>query len=289
MEPDLKREQSHHPRQFADFTYAYPVLSRRSGGISIGVNLNLDKHCNFACPYCQVDRTIPRARQAISIPAIRSELEQLLGACDAMGVFGLERFRSIASQDKQLKDIAISGDGEPTMAPEFPEVCKMLSQLQAARPELNFKLILITNSTLLDKPLVLDGIRSLLSIHGEVWAKLDAGTNEWYQKVNVSRIGLDRIETNLMQLGKHHSYKIQSLFCGLDAELPSATEIDAYLKRLERIKFSGSDIQEVQLHTLARKPAQQSCTPVSGEFLQAIREKIETQIGLTAKVYGMEN
>ena len=46
-----------HPRSFADFRYVYPVVSRRAGGISLGVNLNLDKRCNFRCIYCQVDRS----------------------------------------------------------------------------------------------------------------------------------------------------------------------------------------------------------------------------------------
>ncbi len=286
--PDLAREQSHHPREFADFVYTYPVVSRRSGGVSIGVNLNLDKFCNFDCPYCQVDRTVPKPKQAISVSAIRAELEKLLAAFDANGICGLERFAAIAAADKRLRDIAVSGDGEPTMAPEFGPVCEMLAALQSSRPELDFQLILITNSTLLDRGNVLAGISHLLSRKGEVWAKLDAGTEEWYQRVNISRVGLDRIEANLIRLGQDHPYKIQSLFCGLDGVLPPAGEQDAYLGRLRRIKDSGSDIREVQLHTLARKPAQASCTPVTLGLLQDLRGRIETEIGIPARVYGIE-
>ena len=47
---------SDHARLFEHNRFVYPVLSRRSGGISIGVNLNPDKICNFDCIYCQVDR-----------------------------------------------------------------------------------------------------------------------------------------------------------------------------------------------------------------------------------------
>ena len=46
-----------HPRRFEDFKFVYPVLSRRAHGISIGINTNPDKVCNFDCIYCQVDRT----------------------------------------------------------------------------------------------------------------------------------------------------------------------------------------------------------------------------------------
>jgi hypothetical protein len=164
----------------------------------------------------------------------------------------------------------------------------MLASLQAKRQELGFQLILITNSTLLDRKTVLDGIGHLLSRKGEVWAKLDAGTEAWYQKINVSRVSLDKVEANLIELGRKHPFKIQSLFCGLDGTAPPRAELDAYLERLRRVKDSGAEILEVQLHTLARKPSQASCTPVTGGFLQDLRGRIEAGIGVPAKVYGME-
>lgn len=289
QDPGLKREQSHHPREFEGFVYAYPVISRRSGGVSIGVNLNLDKACNFDCPYCQVDRTVEKPRQAIALPAIRSELERMLQACDATGVCRLEKFAALPDAAKRLRDIAISGDGEPTMVPEFPAVCALLAELQASRPDLDFKLVLITNSTLLDRKGVQEGIDSLLSRRGEVWAKLDAGTEDWYQRINISKLGLDRIEANLIGLGERHPFKIQSLFCALDGEAPPAPEIDAYLQRLRRIRASGAGILEVQLHTLARKPAQAACTPVPADFLRALESRIVAETGVPARVYGIED
>jgi wyosine [tRNA(Phe)-imidazoG37] synthetase (radical SAM superfamily) len=288
-DPGLKREQTHHPREFAGNVYAYPVISRRSGGVSIGVNLNLDKACNFDCPYCQVDRTVEKPRQAIVVPAIRGELIGMLDACDGQGVCRLPKFAGLPDEAKRLRDIAVSGDGEPTMAPEFPAVCAMLAELQAARPELDFKLVLITNSTLLDRKGVRQGIDSLLARRGEVWAKLDAGTEAWYQRINVSKVGLDRIEANLVDLGKRHPFKIQSLFCALDGEAPPAAELDAYLERLRRIRASGAEIAEVQLHTLARKPAQAACTPVEAAFLRDLAARIRAEAGLEARVYGVED
>ena len=288
-DPGLSREHSQHPREFADNVYAYPVVSRRSGGVSIGVNLNLDKACNFDCPYCQVDRSLPKPRQAIVVPAIRAELESMLAACDAAGVCRVEKFAALPDAAKRLKDIAVSGDGEPTMVPEFPAVCAMLAELQASRPDLDFKLVLITNSTLLDRPSVQQGIASLLSRKGEVWAKLDAGTEAWYQRVNISKVSLDRVEANLIDLGRKHPFKIQSLFCGLDGDLPPRDEIDAYLERLKRIRASGSGIDEVQLHTLARKPAQATCSPVAPEFLRDLAGRILAEAGLVARVYGVED
>jgi wyosine [tRNA(Phe)-imidazoG37] synthetase (radical SAM superfamily) len=288
-ESGIRREQSHHPREFAGNVYAYPVLSRRSGGVSIGVNLNLDKACNFDCPYCQVDRTVEKPRQAIVVPAMRAELELMLEAFDAQGVCRLAKFSALPDSAKRLRDIAVSGDGEPTMVPEFPAVCAMLAEVQASRPELDFKLVLITNSTLLDRKGVQAGIDSLLSRRGEVWAKLDAGTEAWYQRINVSRIGLDRVEANLIGLGRTHPFKIQSLFCALGGEAPSEAELDAYLARLERIRASGAEILEVQLHTLARRPSQPACTPVDSALLHRLEDRIRAEAKLPARVYGLED
>jgi hypothetical protein len=285
-DPTLRQAQSHHPREYSDFTYAYPVISRRSGGVSIGVNLNIDKRCNFDCPYCQVDRTVEKPKAPIDLRLLAEEVGRLLGAVDAQGVCRLPQFAGIPDESKRLRDIAVSGDGEPTMVPAFPDVCARLAGLQASRPDLDFKLVLITNSTLLDKAPVLAGIASLLSRKGEVWAKLDAGTEEWFQRINVSRISLDRIEANLVRLGRVHPYAIPSMFHGFDGGNPPPGEVDAYLGRLRRIRDSGSRILEVQLYTLARTPSQAACTPVSGDFLRALRSRIETEAGLPARVYG---
>jgi hypothetical protein len=102
-------------------------------------------------------------------------------------------------------------------------------------------------------------------------------------------VSLDRVEANLVALGQRHPFKIQSLFCALDGEAPSAMEIDAYLERLKRIRASGAEILEVQLHTLARKPAQSSCSPVDAAFLQGLAERIRSEAGLPARVYGVED
>lgn len=286
---DLHRS---HPRIYESFTYAYPVLSRRSGGVSFGVNVNLDKLCNFDCPYCQVDRTVPGKPQALDLAVIRGELDMLLASVDERGVCRLPLFDALPDEQKMLRDIALSGDGEPTMVPEFPAIAEMLAGVQAARPELDFKLVLITNATLLDRAAVQAGVGSLLARRGEVWAKLDAGTEAWYQRVNISRVNLDRIEANLIALGQKHPFKIQSFFCGIRAAEGTLAgwdeaEIAAWLERLQRVRDSGARILEVQLYTLARRPAEAFVQPVSGDFLKAIRARVET-LGIPARVYGVE-
>ena len=73
-----------HSRQFADFTFVYPVISRRSRGLSLGTNLNPDKLCNFDCVYCEVDRRIPGKVSHVDLSQMRDELaamvQQILSA-----------------------------------------------------------------------------------------------------------------------------------------------------------------------------------------------------------------
>jgi wyosine [tRNA(Phe)-imidazoG37] synthetase (radical SAM superfamily) len=249
------------------------------------VNLNLDKLCNFDCPYCQVDRTVPGRPQHLDIPRIRAEVEALLDSVDGRGVCRLPLFDALPDDQKMLRDVALSGDGEPTMVPEFPAICAAMAELQASRPDLDYKLVLITNATLLDRPSVTSGVASLLSKHGEVWAKLDAGTEAWYQKVNISRVSLDRIEANLVALGKAHPFKVQSFFCTIGGKGWDEMEVEAWLGRLSRIKESGARILEVQIYTLARRPAEAFVHPVTAEFLEEMRERVEA-LGVSANVYG---
>ena len=53
----LKQAFTSHPRRWRDFHHCYPVIFRRSKGLSNGINLNPDGARNFDCIYCCVDRT----------------------------------------------------------------------------------------------------------------------------------------------------------------------------------------------------------------------------------------
>src|SRR2546430_6375663 len=67
-----------HCRQFADFTFVYPVISRRSRGLSLGINLNPDKLCNFDCIYCEVDRNVPGRVSEVNLNEMRDELAAMI-------------------------------------------------------------------------------------------------------------------------------------------------------------------------------------------------------------------
>ena len=111
-----------HPRRFDENRFVYPVLSRRSEGISIGVNLNPDKVCNFDCIYCQVDRTSQGDTKFVETKQLLEELEEMLRLVASCELFKHPQFKDAPFHFRRLNDIAFSGDGEPTTYRNFDEI-----------------------------------------------------------------------------------------------------------------------------------------------------------------------
>src|SRR5262245_61233611 len=113
-----------HRRTFADNLYVYAVVSRRSKGVSVGLNLNRDKICNFDCVYCQVDRKTPPLVRDLDVSRLLEELEDMLDLVESGELFEMEKFRETPPELRRLNDIAFSGDGEPTTFPEFGDIVR---------------------------------------------------------------------------------------------------------------------------------------------------------------------
>src|SRR2546421_3678324 len=170
-----------HRRNFAENLYVYAVVSRRSKGVSIGVNLNPDKVCNFDCVYCQVDRKTPPIVREVDVPRLTAELRQMAEMVQSGELFQLERFRGTPAHLRRLNDIAFSGDGEPTTCPEFLEIVQAAAAIKRQRRLTNVKMVLITNATMFHRPKVREALAVLDANNGEIWAKLEAGTEAYYQ------------------------------------------------------------------------------------------------------------
>lgn len=278
---------AHHPRVHAASRWVYPVLSRRSGGISIGVNLNPDKVCNYDCPYCQVDRRGPAPSSEVDPSGVEAELASLLAKVRATGL--AEVFPGVEADRRKLVDIALSGDGEPTSRREFPQICAVVAQArrswirEGGEP---FGLVVITNATLLDRAHVREGL-SILCDHGagEVWGKLDAGTQGFHQVVNASRISLDRVVEQLSDCPPDFPLRIQTLFFRYHDLVPDASEIASWMGRLEGI-LGRRPLAGLQLHTVARATAKSGCHPLPLAWLQDVAEQVQKQLGLSVDVHG---
>ena len=189
-----------HPRSFDDNRFVYPVVSRRSGGVSIGVNLNPEKYCNFDCVYCQVDRTVRGGSvlRKVDLPQLAGELDEMVDLAVSGRLFAGTRFATTPAEYRRLNDIAFSGDGEPTASPIFDEVVELCADVRRRRGLDDVKLVLITNATLLQRERVRRALEVLDANNGEIWGKLDAGTEDYYQAVDRTKVKLAEVLENLV-------------------------------------------------------------------------------------------
>jgi len=275
---------SRHERRFEANRFVYPVISRRSQGLSIGVNLNPDKVCNFDCVYCQVDRSVPGDTRFVDLDGLIDELAWMVPYCASGAIFEHEAFRDTPASLRRLSDLAFSGDGEPTTHVNFDEVIERCADIKRARVP-SLPMILITNASMLHRPHVLRGLSVLDRNHGEIWAKLDAGTAEYFARINRTPVPFDQIVRNILRTATDRPVVIQSLFLRYRDARPSSREIDAYIRRLCSFLAGGGRIRYVQVYTVARRPAESFVAPLHDEELEEIRERIERESGIPARPF----
>src|SRR5437016_394751 len=224
-----------HPRRFEENRFVYPVLSRRSEGISIGVNLNPDKVCNFDCIYCQVDRTSQSETKFVETAQLLDELGSAVDLCATGAIFESEKFKDTPPQFRRLNDIAFSGDGEPTTFKNFDEIIAACAGLKRDRGLEVVKLVLITNASMFHRPHVQRGLAILDQNNGEVWAKLEAGTEEYFKLIDRTTIPFRQILDNITAAAKVRPLVIQALFMRVHGDPPSQPELEAFCGRLNEI------------------------------------------------------
>src|SRR5262245_14793929 len=227
-----------HRRTFVDNLYVYAVVSRRSKGVSIGLNLNPDKICNFDCVYCQVDRRTPPIMDTVNVPRLIEELEEMLELVATGRLFEMERFRQTPAALRRLNDIAFSGDGEPTTCPQFLEIVRKVAEVKQRR-HLAGKLVLITHAQRFHTPAVQPSLEVMDANDGEIWAKLEAGTEEYYRRIERTSIPLQRVLDNISEAANARPIVIQSLFMRLEDQPPPAQELEAFCERLNDILHAG--------------------------------------------------
>jgi wyosine [tRNA(Phe)-imidazoG37] synthetase (radical SAM superfamily) len=274
-----------HRRTFAENRYVYAVVSRRSKGVSIGINLNPDKVCNFDCVYCQVDRKTPPVVRTVDRPRLLEEVETTLDLVLSGELFEMERFRATPPELRRLNDFAFSGDGEPTTYRQFAAVVRDVADIKRRRGLDDVKLVLITNATELHKPRVREGLAVLDANNGEIWAKLEAGTEAYYLQVDRTTIPFRRILDNITETAKVRPVVIQALFLRLHGQPPPSEELEAFCDRLNDICRAGGQIKLVQVYTVARVPAEHYVGPLSDAEVDGIVELVRQRTGLTAEPF----
>jgi len=268
-----------HDRNSAALRYVYPVVSRRAGGVSVGINLNPNNACNWRCIYCQVPNLVRGTAPPVDMVLLEAELRGFL--TDLLQGDFLQTRVPIGA--RRINDIALSGNGEPTSAAEFLPVIELIARL---RTELfvpvNVKTVLITNGSLLYRPEVQQGLREMAKIHGEVWFKLDRASQTGMLQINDTHARVDKVRTNLMSAISNCPTRLQTCWFALDGAPPSIVDENDYLAFLAGLE----GLQGVLLYGLARPSLQLEgprLSVLSEAALQAFAARIAAS-GFSVKV-----
>ena len=258
-----------HSRESAGLRYVYPVVSRRAGGVSIGVNLNTNNACNWRCIYCQVPDLVRGAPPPVDLERLRRELGGFLRDV-LQGDFLATR---VPADARRLNDIALSGNGEPTSAKEFEQVIDLIGAIRAqSGVPATVKTVLITNGSLMQRSGVQSGVGKLAGLNGEVWFKLDRATDAGMRKINNTRVGMAKVRANLAVAAERCPTWIQTCLFALDGAGPDEGEQYAYLEFLRGCKADGIPLKGVLLYGLAR----QSFQPEASRLMPLPAEQLET-------------
>jgi wyosine [tRNA(Phe)-imidazoG37] synthetase (radical SAM superfamily) len=230
-----------------------PVRSRRLGR-SLGINVLPPgrKACTFDCRYCQyglanVVAALPGGARLPTPAEIAAAVEEALAA---------------AAEPPDW--LTFSGHGEPTLHPAFPEIVDRLLELRDRALPRARTAVLSNSSRLHDEE-----IRRALSRLDARILKLDAGTEATFRRFNqpAGELTLASIVDGLARLG---GVTVQSLFAGGPAGNLGASEVDAWLEAIVRIRPLA-----VQLYSLDRAAPTSGLTRAPRQDLEQLRARLE--------------
>lgn len=261
-----------HSRIFADYTYIYPVVSRRSQGLSLGINLNINNACNWRCVYCQVDGLVRGKPTDIDLAKLEYELDSMLNA-----IINDDFLTQYAAKDlRRFNDICLSGNGESTMSKQFLDVVHIITKLRHKYKLTDqVKTLLITNGSEIDRPDISESLKLITQNNGEVWFKVDRATPEAITRVNQVNLTLSHIRKNLELSYQLCPTYIQTCWFKTNEHDPLADEVSAYIDFVISVKNS---ICGILMYSTARNPALpegQNISSVNLEFLSNIAHQLE--------------
>ncbi|MCB9895158.1 MAG: radical SAM protein [Planctomycetes bacterium] len=276
---------SEHSRQFEQLRFAYPVVSRRSRGLSLGLNVNPDKVCNFDCPYCQVDRTVAPRDTSVDFDVMVAEIDALMALAASGEIWTHGKFADTPEKLRRLNDIAFAGDGEPTTYARLGEAIREVHKLRLKHKLPEVKIIVLTNALLLRKPDVMDALSELKAGPYEVWAKLDAGTQDYFEYIAGRKLSLAKVVDSIAHAAEQLEITIQCLFPTIDGKDPGEAEASAVADRINEIQAKGGKLRLIQLYTTARRPATDRIGMIEDARLDELAGVIAAKVDVPVEVY----
>ena len=250
-----------HPRGRRQNRYVYTVRSRRARGISIGINLDPQKTCNFDCVYCEV--------------IDRREIEKGTGrppidARDVAEELAKELSLHSGNAGDPVRDIAFAGDGEPSTFRGFLPLARSLYDVRDSSGFGDVPFVLITNGSGIAREEMRAAHDLFAERGGAFWIKLDAGSEDFYRKICRSAVPFGRVLSNLAEAARRHPVVVQSMFLRWRGEAPGAAEVTAWAGRIADVAAAGGRVSLVQVYTVARETMEKDVTALTAEELERI-------------------
>lgn len=284
---DAHRLMREHPRRWGENLYVYPVISRRSDGLSIGINLSLDEACNFNCVYCQVNRDEVRVqKQSVDLAVMQGELDDLLSQVKSGRFWEDGPFAGVDAGHRRLDNLAFAGNGEPTLCRWFEQAVAIVAAAKVRHHLGDVKIVLMTNASNLRDPGVANGLRLMEHYQGEIWAKLDAGSETAFQATNRARVSFKTLLDNLRAAGQRHELVLQSMCWRRRGGPVNQQDFEDYLDIVLQLRRDGCRLRSVQLYTVARQPAESWVSSLDDAEMDALAARFRERIpDLPAQVY----
>ncbi|MDD1622227.1 MAG: radical SAM protein [Methylococcaceae bacterium] len=265
---------TNHDRDIAGLKYIYPVMSRRAGGLSIGINFNPNNACNWRCIYCQVPDLQRGNAPEMDFGLLADELHFFLDYVQHGDFF--TRF-NITQEQRVIKDLAISGNGEPTSLKDFDKAIRLIGEIATGEGVFpTSKFVLISNGSLIHQSTVQAGLSELARYNGELWFKLDSASEQGRKLINNTGQSQKKLLEHLKIAADLCLTKMQT--CMLHYQQAwSDSEKQAYLRLLTELRDRQIKVQKIMLYSIAR----QSFQP-EAESLQ--KANIEEMNGLAADI-----
>lgn len=237
-----------------------PIHSRRLG-VSLGINLmpNDGKICSFDCVYCEAGYNAQGAGKS-GIPS-RDTIKKMLN----------NKLKAMVEAGESLDVITFSGNGEPTLHPQFKDIVLDVIKLRD-RHFPNAKVSVLSNSTMLKKESVIDALKK---VDNNI-LKLDSAIAPTFRTINQptsNDVIPEGIIAHLMQF--NGKCIVQTMFLrgehnGIKIDNTTDTEINALIDAYKKIAP-----KEVMIYSIDRKTPEENLTKIEKDELEAIGKRIE--------------
>ncbi len=273
-----------HSRKTDRFAYVYPVISRRAAGLSLGVNLNPDGGCNYKCAYCQVPRHV------LDRKAVKPEVEKVLAELDALyemvvsgEIWSAPPFQATEQCLRVIRDISISGDGEPSTHPDFAE---LLPELLLRARRWNLSLQVISNGKGLQRDAVRHSLAAFKPGRDRVWLKADSWCDEDVKNIYRLSVPYAKIYKKMELIMASCPCWLQICLFRRDGQTLSRVPAAEIGKQISAWQKQFPLLEMVQAYTLARQSWVEGVEALTDEELLAWAEEFRSACDLPLQMCG---